>query len=202
MAKEIDIMRVLRVPPLGKLVVQVGENQYQQIAEIAAGKSRQMLLAAIGELIAFAGGYQILVDAGYAPPIGLPAPPHPQIQPQQKEQQEAFLQKLEQERDRLRDSAAPSKPPFLRAAPIPEEPSASLDEIDRSLPIVAQIDAILQRLVTAVPELAGRSIHLAEHPNGGLQIKVDGQVYSHPNKLPDTTIQKLVKRALREWEKL
>ncbi len=198
MAKEIDIMRVLRVPPLGKLVVQVGENQYEQIAEITAGKSRQMLLAAIGELIAFAGGYQTLVDAGSAPPLGLPTPP----QPPQEEQQQAFLQKLEQEREQLRASAAPAKPSLVRPAPIPEEAPLAVEGIDRSLPIVGQIDAILQRLVTAVPELAGRSIHLAEHPNGGLQIKVDGKVDSHPNKLPETVIQKLIKQALREWEKL
>ncbi|MFQ5421308.1 MAG: hypothetical protein ACE5EY_13200 [Anaerolineae bacterium] len=198
MANEIEIMRVLRIPPLGKLVVQVGETQHGQIAEIAGGKSRQMLLAAIGELVAFAGGYQTLVDAGFAPPIGLPVP----SQPPQKMQQEAFLQKLEQERDKLRSSADSKKSTLPRAIPILNEAPVKTDGIDRTLPIVAQIDAILQQFVAADAELSGRSIHLTEHPDGGLQIKVDGELFSHPNKLGEPKIQKMIKRALREWEKL
>jgi len=198
MANEIEIMHVLRIPPLGKLIVQVGETQHKQITEISDGKTRQKLLAAIGELIAFAGGYQTLVDAGFAPPIGLPVP----SQLPQKMQQEAFLQKLEQERDKLRSSADPNKPQISHAAPIINEAPAKTDEVDRSLPIVTQIDAILQQFVAADTELTGRSIHLTEHPDGGLRIEVDGKTFNHPNKLGEPKIQKMIKRALREWENL
>lgn len=196
MANEIEIMHVLRVAPLGKLVVQVGENRYEQIADITDAKTRQLLQAAIGELISFAGGYQTLVDAGFAPPLGLPTPPPPE------QQQEAFLQQLEKERDKLRANAEQSGPPPLPTDSSLEETPPAREAIDRSLPIVEQIDQILQNLVTAVPEMAGRSIHLEDHPDGGLQIRLDGKIYSHPNKLPEPAMQSLIKQALREWEKL
>ena len=68
MRRELEVMRILRVPPLGKLVAEVNGERYQNLSEITDEKARRVLLAAIGELIDFAGSYQALVDAGVASP--------------------------------------------------------------------------------------------------------------------------------------
>ena len=69
MQREIEIMRVLRTPPMGKLVVNYSDKRYESISDVPEANVRQLLHAAIGELITFAGGYQQLVDAGVAPPL-------------------------------------------------------------------------------------------------------------------------------------
>ena len=51
MRRELEVMRVLRVPPLGKLVVEVDNVRYENLAEITDEKAKRVLLAAIGELI-------------------------------------------------------------------------------------------------------------------------------------------------------
>ena len=64
MKNEIEMMRVLRVPPMGKLVVDANEERYATLADVTNPKVRQRLLAAIGELVDFCGGYKVLEDAG------------------------------------------------------------------------------------------------------------------------------------------
>ena len=77
MQNEVEIMRVLRVPPMGKLVVSFNGQRYESIAELSEENVRQLMQAAIGELITFAGGYQTLVDAGVAPSLAAPQAANP-----------------------------------------------------------------------------------------------------------------------------
>ena len=99
MKKEVEVLRIVRIPPLGKLVMQVGEQRYEHFNEITDEKIKQVVLAAIGELVGLVGGYQVLTNAGVAPDL-TPAAPPPAEQPLTPEQAR-FMAQLEAERDAL-----------------------------------------------------------------------------------------------------
>jgi hypothetical protein len=191
MKQEVEVLRVLREPPLGKLVVEFRGNRYNNISEVAEENVRRFLLTAAGELVAFSGGYQMLVAEGVAPPV---APTAGQAAEGESlsEQQARFLASLEAGKvATVVEKKVPSILPGI-SKPNPT-PSQALNP-------VGQIDAILQRYLAADPELADRSIHLRQHPAGGLQIDVDGQSYQRPREIEDQRIQMLIKKAVKEWE--
>lgn len=195
MRKEIEVMQVLRVPPMGKLVVSVNQRRYETLSDVGEENVQHLLMAAIGELISFAGGYQKLVDAGVAPALQPDATQKAQTAPL-SEKQQAFLTRLEAQRDAIRTSQPP-KPKF----PIMSGIRPSVDDSNAHSPnIVGQIDAILQRHLAGEPSLADRSIHLVKSPSGGLQIEVDGKIYQRPREIEEKLIQLMIKRALKEWE--
>ena len=201
MQNEIEVMRVLRVPPMGKLVVSFNGQRYESIAELSEANVRQLMQAAIGELITFAGGYQKLVDAGVAPPLTQPASVRPSLTPSVEEETaeaERFVNRMEEERDVLKTSGPKPSPSLLtnlRRRPASNEASAN-----KMLSLVEQVDAILQRHLLADPDLAQRKIHLVQDTKGGLIIEVDGHRYERPRDIDDPKIQVMIKRALKEWE--
>lgn len=192
MPNEIEVMRVLRVPPMSKLVVAVNKQRYEKLSEVPEENVKQLLLAAIGELIVFAGGYQNLVDAGMAPPVT----PATQTNASLEEQRAAFLADLEEEQNRLKTSSS-SRGRGSLAGGLQQPAQVN---VDKTLSIVEQIDAIVQRYVDANPDLAGRSIHLEQNPEGGLRIRVDNTYYQRPREIEDAKIQQLIQKALKEWE--
>lgn len=216
MRNEIEIMRVQRIPPLGKLVVEINEQRYENVAEIADPKLKQRVLAAIGELITFVGGYQNLVDIGLAPAIAPPAaapsaePDITPVPPELARQQEAFLAQLEAQRNELAN-----QPPkggfrlFNRPEPVTNaQPLVDFSEEGEVKPkaeppkpqsIAEQIDAILQKHLAADPKFRGRSIHLRQNASAGLRIEVDGMSYEKPADVPDKDIQLVIKMAVKEW---
>lgn len=200
MDNEIEVMRVLRVPPMGKLVVEVGGQRYELLADVTNPGLRQRLLAAVGELIVFANGYKTLVDAGVAPPLmAEPSRSTSQeaVPPELAERRAAFLSSLQRERDALAaQTNTIADPVNLVTAAARDEPVVTT----RPAGIVDQIDEILQKYVRAEPKLEGRSIHLEQAPAGGLRINVDDQVYQRPAEIKEKEIQLVIKMALKEWE--
>lgn len=200
MHRELEVMRVWRVPPLGKLVVEVDGQRYQKLTEITDEKAQRVLLAAIGEMIDFAGNYQVLVDAGVAPAVGQvkEAPPLEQ-------QQAEFLARLERERDAVKGTPPP-RPPLavLGGAKLSEEALAALAAQEaarkRPLSVAEQIDEILQKHIAASPDMAERVVHLVQNPAGGILIEVDGKKFGKPADIPEPAIQELIKRAVKEWD--
>lgn len=182
--ERMEIMRILREPPLGRLIVELDARHYQKLTDIEDHRVRQRLLAAVGDLISFAGGYQVLVDAGLAPPLQI-SPESPEVLARK---QAAFLRAMEGEREP--DEELPFVQPPA-AAPAPKT---------KALNLIEQIDAILQRVVEADPQLDGRSIHLEQGPSGSLLIRVDGKHYTQPAEIPDRNIQLAIKMALKEWD--
>jgi len=200
MDNEIEVMRVLRVPPMGKLVVEVNGQRYEHLADVTNPSLKQRLLAAVGELIVFADGYKTLVDAGVAPPLMVESGrggSQEGVSSDMAERRAAFLSSLERERDALAARTNTiSDPVNLVSAVAKDEPVVTT----RTAGIVDQIDAILQKYVRAEPKLEGRSIHLEQAPAGGLRIKVDNQVYQRPAEIKEKEIQLVIKMALKEWE--
>lgn len=122
MHDEIEVMRVIRVPPMGKLVIEASGQRLEKLHEIQSDQVKQRVLAAIGELITFAGGYRALENAGLAPPL---EPPRGRAAWEAEEEpltpaQEAFLASLE---GQLRGTAESAQEPTM-AQIEPELPPA------------------------------------------------------------------------------
>jgi hypothetical protein len=216
MRNEVDVMRIWRVPPLGKLVVEANGQRYATLAEISDPKLKQRVMAAIGELISFTGGYQNLVDLGLAPAL-VPVPPKPSpddepaapASPELARQQEEFLARLEAQRDevanrRVRSGLGKSPESLTRAEPLVTFTETGdvlppKDTAARPLSIAEQIDAIVQKYVALDPAMHNRGIYLEQNPTGGLRIKVDGLFYEKPADIPDKDVQALIKTAVKEW---
>ncbi len=204
---EIAIMRVIRVPPMSRLNVEVGSRRYEALAEVEEPEARERLMAAIGELIVFAGGYQRLVDAGYAPPVVAPATQaeaRGEDEPLTPEQA-AFLASLKQTGDLLAGDGPPrvSILPGRSRRPVPPpelDPEADDPASPEPQSIAAQIDAILQQRLAEDPALSGRRVELRQAATGGLIILVDDHQYARPGQIPDPAVQLLIKKALKEWE--
>lgn len=125
MQKPLEIMRIVRIPPLGKLVVDLGGQQYQSADQMPDARQRQMVLAALGELISFAGGYDTLVKAGYAPPLVPPAPTAAREDAPLTPAQAAFLASL---RDGVIEVDTAAPPPIVRPTLSKEEQEAAFLE--------------------------------------------------------------------------
>jgi hypothetical protein len=205
MEQEISVMQVIRIPPRGKLMVEADGRRYQSLAEVTHAPTRQRLLAAIGELVSFAGSYENLVNEGLAPPILPPATLAPEVSGDEalEEQRARFLAALEHQRDVAQQAAAMARPSMI---PLPgRRPEPPLPDMTTSasttgpLSVAKQIDAILQKHLAADPALANRDIHLTQSDEG-LRIIVDHLPYKRPADIPDKQVQLLLKMALQEWE--
>lgn len=210
MKNEIEIMRVLRIPPLGKLVVDANEERYAALTDVTNPKIRQRLLAAIGELVDFCGGYKVLEDAGVVPQLMPPAPKQAEeSELSLSQQQEEFLAQLEQQVAAEKNKPTKKGGMFSTststkdAQPLVEitetgdvKPSAAAP---KQLSIAEQINLILQRHIEATPEMMNRGIRLEQSPTGGLQILADGKQYEKPADIEDSAVQGIIKTAVKEW---
>lgn len=201
MRNEIEVMRILRVPPMGKLVIQVGNRRLESLAEVRDESVRRRLVTAIGELIIFAGGYEQLVETGVAPPpaaaVSDAGPAAPAEEEALTPEQEAFLNSLEKEL-RATIEAAPPKKASVDDIPVQLEPPEPTTAGPPNL--VAEIDKILQKHLAGDPSLQDRSIHLEQPRAGVLQIRVDNRYYQHPKEIEDANVRQAIKKALQEWE--
>ena len=214
MRQEIEVMRVLRVPPMGKLVIEMGGNRYERVDEVIDEASKRRLLTAVGELVTFAGNYEGLVNAGVAPPLTASATTNSQTADEAERlsaEQARFLRQLEEERDALKSqsgdtvieatSLPPELPPHIeaKAQPAKADLSRSSTVPRKSLSIAEQIDTVLQELKSKDPELAHRAVRLRPNPAGGLHIEVDGALYDEPGDIEDTAVQALIRQAVQTW---
>lgn len=187
MRKEMEVMRVLRVPPLGKVVVDLGGNRYMNLAEIPEPEVKRRVLMAIGDLLVFAGGYQKLVEADVAPPLAAVTPPPAPALVQTRDLTPA---EPPQNEKGVVAAAAPTN-----TGPLSETASSTM------VSIASQIDEILQQHLSRDPALASRSIHLKQSSSGGLIIVVDGQSFKRPNEIEEKAVRDVIKHALKEWER-
>jgi hypothetical protein len=187
----IDVMHVLREPPRGQLIVGVGHERYRALSEIRDPIQRQRVLAAIGELVVFAGGYATLVRDGLAPPMPPADGPGPAPGALSVEPGLDMVRLEEEETD------------ALTPLPVREEASQLLPEPPRETrSLVEQINWVVSAHVARNPELRGRVLRWEQDIKGGLHINLDGRLFSSPADLPDAQAKTLLLEALKEWEAL
>ncbi|MCB0011889.1 MAG: hypothetical protein KDE09_07505 [Anaerolineales bacterium] len=195
----LEIMRIMRKPPMGKLIVKIGDSQTTTLDEVRDPKARQRVLAAIGELVSYAGGYAVLEDAGLAPPS--------QVRSNRREtggegeltpEQAQFLESLKEQPAPEPPSTSTRLATILNRLDNQPEHQEQVPEEPRST--AEQINVILQDLLLQDDQLRDRRIRLASAVGGGLQIIVDDEVYQRPGQIPDRAVQEIIKTALRKWE--
>lgn len=199
MNDEIEVMRIVRVPPMGSLVVVVGDKRFTKLAQVDDDAEKHRLLAAIGELIVFADGYDALVSAGVAPPAAGPTKAPAQIASSLEERRAAFLSSLERQNDISSSSSGLAATESQLTGATGRDSKSTSDPV-QNLDIVSQIDAILQKHVASDPKLSGRKIRLEQSPAGGLRINVDGTYFERPGDVSEIGVKIALKAALQEWE--
>ncbi|HXW01632.1 MAG TPA: hypothetical protein VEC93_24690, partial [Anaerolineae bacterium] len=195
----VELLRLLRDPQSGQLMVEIAGRRYTKLAEIADKEIGQYILKLAAHLLAFTNG-MIATDAGLkslsAPKVGetpmpmvaptpvsqLPGPAagsgqsqpamvQPSFSPQPASPVEAAL--LASIRAQ---SAAPPPPPqrrglFGRPKPAPAEPL--LPELN----LAAQINDIVQARLRYSPLAPTTQLQITSDPGGGILINVNGLVY-------------------------
>lgn len=197
MDKELDVFKVVRVPPMGKLVVESRMKRFDKLSQVTDSSLRQQILAAIGELVVFVDGYDTLVQAGLAPPPSGAGQSGAPYASSVEERQRAFLDQMEIQRNEAILQAQQDRISGKDDAPAD---AASLARIDSGLTLAEQIDLILQKYLADDPALVGRIVHLENAPEGGLRIRVDDKYYEQPKDLDDGRVRRAIMLALREWE--
>jgi hypothetical protein len=183
MDNEMVVMSVTRVPPMGKLVVESLGARYESLAEVPDGAVRRMLTAAIAELVVFAGGYDILVQAGLAPPLA----GEPNVPATMAERQAAFeLAVARQMQELIAESAAGPAPTAER---------------DEPMSIPEQINPLIEKHLAADAQLAGHIVRLEQDLKGNLRVVCDGVNYERPDMIEDPAIRKAIRAALSEWDR-
>lgn len=199
MNQEVEVMRVLRVPPRGKLVVEYRGQRYENISEIAEENVKRFLLTAVGELVHFSNGYQHLVDEGLAPAI-TPPPPAPKPEEATGPLTEAQRRYLEQLDAVAMAEKVHNRPASSGASSVFVKKGEVAPALAQTLNPVQQINAILQAHLDADPEFRARTVYLRQHPAGGVEIFVDGKVYQRPAEIEEARLQQLIKKAIKEWD--
>jgi len=179
MDNEMVVMSVVRVPPMGKLLVESLGVRYESLAEVPDGAVRRMVTAAIAELVVFAGGYDKLVQAGLAPPLA----GETSVPATMEERQAAFESAVARQMEEYLTESAP--------APDPEEP----------LSIPDQINPLIEKHLAANPQLAGRTVRLEQDLKGNLRVLCDGVAYERPDLIEDPAIRRTIRAALSEWDR-
>ena len=192
---DVEVLKVIRKAPLGKLAVEINSVQYESIAEVQAANVKQTIMAAVGDLIVFVDGYDTLVDAGLAPPATGSSVGGQPLPASMSEREAAFRSELS--RQRLEAELAAQAEP----EPVSKEPPPELDDgPDVEINLVERIDTLFQKYMAQDPSLRGRNAGLESVPGGGLRIRVDNKVYSQPKEIEDANVRKALMLALREWE--
>lgn len=199
MEKVVEVMRIKRLPPMGKLVVEVGNQRYERLSQLPNDVIKQLVLAAIGELIVFADGYQTLTDAGVAPPIvGRISDGDFEVDTSISEREAVFRATIEEERlaaltdARRKDVAEPQQGK--------EDTRVDPTQLEEDLDIAGQVNVFLQKQVQQTPELRGRSINISGDATGSLSIFVDGRIFDTPAEIKDQLVRAAIQEALKEWE--
>lgn len=193
MESTVEVMRVIRIPPLGKLIVEVNETRYEKLSDVKDAASRHRLIAAIGELVVFADGYDALVEAGVAPP----AAGEESAILSMEERKEMFVTSMKRQTDSLQmpdaDIGIPDEAETdgsTEGTP-PQDPSLAK--------IVSQINTILAHKIDGDPELESRKIQVLTTSDGNLRIEVDGNYYERPSEIEDDLAREVVGAALKEF---
>ena len=176
---EIDLLRVSRGAD-GKLTIFVQGKPHRHLREITESQVGRETVEAIKAVLTFA--------EGWLPSIHQPPPPPP---PESNIPPESFLRQL-----RYAPPPPSTKPPGLLAPLQSRIPSNMLDP----LPLVDEIDEIVQRRLQEHPELEKRHVRLTTNPSGGLRIYVGQQAFDAVSDITDPQIKALIQDAIHEWE--
>jgi hypothetical protein len=199
-----EVMRVIRDPQTGNLLVQVDGQRYAHIRQIHDAAVGRRVLSIVADLVQFTGRMAANPQAVRAAsaegdgrgrassPVRAPGAAQTGDTPQRLSDLDA-LDAIE---------PAPPQPSYsvigffrrgFQAPPAESVPSSTawIDEIDE----------ILQRTIRALPTPPSQAVRVTSADDGMLQIMVGVRAYDSADQVPDPQIRGLIEAAVAEWEK-
>jgi hypothetical protein len=210
-------MRLLRDSESGRLIVEIAGQRYTRLADIADKKVGQYILQLVGQLLAFTNG-MYTAEAGIkstpAPkasnvPLPLAAPDSSSLPAALTPTTPVAPQPVPPPAPKI-ETAYPVSSPALAFTPEPEpaqrrglfgRSKPAKEPITAPLNLAEQINQIAQTNLSHSPLAATTKLEIQSDPAGGIQIKVNGQVYHSPDDIPDPEVRTLIKDSIKQWEK-
>ncbi len=220
-----ELLRLLRQPDSGQLVVEVAGQQFYKLTDIPDKEVGQYILKLAANLLSFTNG-MIETEAGlksvYNPKLD--TTPHPltltPVAPQKPAVTVPPPKPVQPERPPAEPSPIPQPPPeaqvaFLAslqtqsskaATPPPRRgllgrTRTSAQPILPGLNLAEEINKIVQARLAISPLATNTKIEITSDPGGGIRIKVNGIPYASPEDVPDAEARELIKASIKQWER-
>ncbi len=199
----VEVMTVLRDLVDGRLIVQMGDKMYQNVAANPEFKERfNKIMRELGQIT--------------TRPV-TPAPPVEEtMEAEQDEAEPATLGELIQPDKTAEPPRVPPPPPIPPSGKMPGDlPSFKLADnpVEKrkrgqkqdiqpvpEVNIAGAIEAYLQYKLHNTPEYQGRSIHIYPAPDGGVSIEVDGRFYDAVGDIEADDVREYIATAIQEWQ--
>lgn len=217
-----EVLRVLRHPLTGRLIVEIAGRRYQSLAEVDDPEAAQGLHVTLRDLQRFVGVEPAAPEAGPALMPAWPAAPAPAPPPAAPPLSTPTPADIAPPAVVLPPAEAPTPAelPPLNPLPPPAKPAASgtlrvpsmnpfrqiqilreLGSLEPAPPsaIAEQIDDVLQQLISGTP-FATRELKVQTGPQGGVIFAVDGASFTDLAAIPDAAAQAVFREAIRQWE--
>jgi hypothetical protein len=226
----VELLRLLRDPQSGHLIVDVGGQRYHKLAEVTDKKIGQFLLKVASQFLAFTNG-MIISDSGVktvpVPSVG--QAPEPIIVPLAQLAQHVGPSSAPEPAPAK--AASPADAPPLVPPPPPEAEAAFLASLQvkpaktdsqpsvsrgglfgRSAPAPApillpvlnlakEINTIVQARLTYSPLAQTSRVEVISAMDGGIRINVNGTFYETPDEITDPEVKTLIKESIKQWER-
>ncbi|MBN1994572.1 MAG: hypothetical protein JW953_17875 [Anaerolineae bacterium] len=225
-AEPTELLRLLRHPRSGQLIVEVAGQRYGRLADIDDRETGQYILELAAHLLAFTGGViatEVGVKSVYLPKVGetpmsLTAPT-PVSQLPDPSAYEPATSSPEPEPSSAKPELVPKPSPeaevaFLASlkAQSPEpQPRGFLGRSSAASPgassqltgfnLADEINKIVQTRLLVSPLASTTAIDILSDPGGGIQIKVNETIYAGPDDIPDPEVKALIKDSIKQWER-
>jgi hypothetical protein len=224
-----ELLRLLRHPQTGQLIVEVVGQQYNKLTDITDREVGQYILELAANFLAFTNGV-VATEAGvksvYLPKVKQTPEPLIKFTPVSSlpDPDDSASAESEEQETPESEPLVPPPPPEAEAAflaslhdiqstPQPSAPatqSRGFLGLSRSkepapeLPLfnlAGEINKIVQARLMASPLAATTNIEILSDPSGGIRIKVNGQIYAGPDDIPDPEVKRLIKDSIKQWER-
>jgi hypothetical protein len=220
-----ELLRLLRHPATGQLIVEVAGSQYTKLTDIDNREVGQYILELAAHVLAFTNGVVATrsgVKSVYLPKVEqTPEPlvkftpvsklPDPdQFTPSQPEKSQKPLVPPPPPQAEAAFLASLKNQPLGQPAPPPPQSrgffkiGGSSGESAKAVPqfnLAGEINQIVQARLLASPLAETTTVEVVSDYSGGIRIKVNGQVYSGPDDIPDPAIKALIKESIKQWER-
>lgn len=190
-----ELLSLRSDPETGQLIVQIGEQHYTKLIDISDKQVGRYILELTAHLLAFTNG-MYATEAGVksvripktaqlpTPPFAITESPPPDEETPPPEPSSAWLE------------TPPARPRPTVSVP-PKTDSTLLGGFN----LAGEINEIVQNRLTYSPLAATTNIEISTAPSGGIQIEVNGKVYESAEDVSPPEAKKLIKEAIKQWER-
>jgi hypothetical protein len=216
LAEPVELLRLLREPQSGQLMIEIAGQRYTRLAEITDKEIGQYVLKLAAQMLAFTNG-MVATEAGIkpisvpkvgtapvppvisAPPVKSPSPaspPPPASLPPVLPPRPAPVAPMP-----VRPLVPEAPPPAPRRGLFGRVKSSADEPMLTPLNLADQINQIAQAKLALSPLAATTRLEIVSDPTGGIQIRVNGIPYSSPDDILQPDIRTLIKDSIKQWEK-